>query len=276
MLKTVFNVSKMDCPSEEKLIRMALNGEETIKFLEFDLSGRLLTAFHQTDPETILQKLKPLNFGATMLSNQPLTEAEARLIERDNGRLEGREAEEAKVLKVLLAINAGMFLFEIVLGFIAQSTGLIADAMDMFADAAVYGVSLFAVGKALAIQRKAARLSGFAQMILATVALIEIGRRFYYGSEPESSLMMIVSFIALLANVICLILISRHRDSGVHMKASAIFSANDVIANAGVISAGFLVYIFDSSIPDLLIGLLISAVVFRGSISIMKIARDSA
>jgi Co/Zn/Cd efflux system component len=60
------------------------------------------------------------------------------------------------------------------------------------------------------------------------------------------------------------------------MQASLIFSANDVIANLGVILAGFLVAIFKSPVPDLLIGLVIAVVVFRGSVSILKISRPGA
>jgi cation diffusion facilitator family transporter len=169
-----------------------------------------------------------------------------------------------------------MFFVEIVWGLMAQSTGLIADAMDMFADAAVYGISLYAVGKAVSMQRKAARFSGYAQLGLALFALAEVIRRFVFGSEPEPGFMMIVSLIALIVNVVCLLLITKHRSGGVHMKASAIFSANDVVANCGVILAGALVSWTGSRIPDLAIGFIIATVVFRGAISILKISSEKS
>ncbi len=177
-----------------------------------------------------------------------------------------------KVLKILLGINALLFVVEITLGFVAQSAGLIADSMDTFADAAVYGGSLLAVGRYIRLQRKAARVSGYMQMALAAFALFEVARRFVFGSDPEPGYMMGVAFLALIANVICLWLISKHRDGGVHMKAGLIFSANDVIANAGVILAGLLVSIFGSPIPDFVIGLIIAVVVFRGSLAILKVS----
>ena len=274
--KSTFKVPKMDCPSEEKLIRMALSSQPGISHLSFDLQGRMLTAFHDTDEKAILQKLEPLNFGALHVETNELNEVEENLLNLEKAKAQGNEGAEAKVLKILLAINASMFVFEIILGFIAQSTGLIADAMDMFADAAVYGVSLYAVGKALSLQRKSARMSGYAQMALAAFALFEVTRRFLVGSDPEPSFMMWVSLIALIANVTCLVLINRHRSSGVHMKASAIFSANDVLANIGVIIAGFLVSTFKSPLPDLIIGFFISGIVFRGSLAILKISKESA
>ena len=271
--RTKFKVPKMDCPSEEKLIRMALSTQAGISHLHFDLAGRELTAFHETDENEILKKLEPLNFGAVFVETKELSEVEENLLQLEKAKTEGRESAEAKVLKILLVINAVMFFFEIILGFIAQSTGLIADSMDMFADAAVYGVSLYAVGKSVLLQHKAARMSGYMQMLLAAFALFEVFRRFIFGSDPEPSFMIWVSLVALIANVTCLILISRHREGGVHMKASQIFSANDVVANSGVLLAGILVTATSSRIPDLVIGLIIAIVVFRGSIAILKISK---
>lgn len=270
-----FNISKMDCPSEEKLIRMALSGLNGIVHLQFDLNGRTLSAFHEIDEKEILKKIEPLNFGAVHIDTSELTEIEENLLQLEKAKVAGSESSEANVLKILLGINAVMFVFEIILGFLAQSTGLIADSMDMFADAAVYGVSLYAVGKSLQLQHKAARMSGYMQMILAAFALIEVIRRFVSGSDPEPRFMIWVSLIALTANVICLILISRHRDGGVHMKASQIFSANDVIANIGVLIAGVLVTTTKSRLPDLIIGFLIAIIVFRGAIAILKISKIS-
>lgn len=273
MKRSKFSIPKMDCPSEEKLIRMALSSQVGISHLQFDLAGRALTAFHDADEKEILKKLEPLYFGAVHVDTSELSEVEENLLQLEKAKAEGKEKSEAKILKILLVINAVMFVFEIILGFIAQSTGLIADSMDMFADAAVYGVSLYAVGKSILLQHKAARLSGYMQMFLAAFALIEVIRRFIFGSDPESSYMMWVSLVALIANVICLVLVSRHRDSGVHMKASQIFSANDVVANIGVLIAGVLVTATNSRWPDLVIGFLIAIVVFRGAIAILKISK---
>jgi Co/Zn/Cd efflux system component len=126
---------------------------------------------------------------------------------------------------MLLAINGIMFFIELALGLFAESTGLIADSLDMFADAAVYGLALYAVGRAAAMKAQAAHLAGWLQLLLAVGALSEVVRRFFFGSDPESGLMMGVGLVALIANVTCLILISKKRDRGAHMTASYIFSA---------------------------------------------------
>jgi len=93
---------------------------------------------------------------------------------------------------------------------------------------------------------------------------LEVVRRFIFGSEPESLLMMGVGLVALVANVGCLLLISKHRNGGAHMRASWIFSANDVLANLGVIVAGLLVMLTGSPYPDLAIGFAVGLLVLNG------------
>lgn len=188
--------------------------------------------------------------------------------------MEARNAEERKTLIIVLGINAFMFVFEFALGLMAESTGLIADSMDMFADASVYLVSLYAVGRSASLKTSAAKFSGAIQIALALLVLADVLRRFVLGSEPASALMMGVGLIALIANSICLSLISKHRDGGVHMRASVIFSKSDVIANIGVILSGALVWALDSRYPDLVIGLIIALVVLRGGIHILKDAAE--
>src|SRR5690606_31026716 len=97
--------------------------------------------------------------------------------------------------------------------------------------------------------------------------------KFYFGSEPLSSYMIVISLIALAANLFCLVLIHKHKDGEIHMKASWIFSANDVVVNTGVIISGMLVYFLESNIPDLIIGGLVSFVVIKGGISIIRMAK---
>ena len=104
--------------------------------------------------------------------------------------------------------------------------------------------------------------------------LADILRRSVVGSEPVSSLMMGMGFVALIANVICLIIIRKQKSGEVHVRASWIFSANDVIANMGVILAGLMVFAFDSRWPDLIIGFIVSIIVLRGAILILKDAKQ--
>jgi len=187
-----------------------------------------------------------------------------------------RNHAERKVLIAVLAINVSMFVVEFVLGWLGQSTGLIADSLDMLADASVYAMSLYAVGKAASAKQNAARLSGWLQIALAGLVLIDVLRRAVLGSEPLGGWMIGVALVALAANVACLWLIRKHRDGEVHMRAAWIFSANDVIANSGVILAGVLVMATGSRWPDLVIGGIVAAVVLRGGIRILREAGKEA
>ncbi|WP_373093005.1 cation transporter, partial [Zhongshania sp.] len=171
----------------------------------------------------------------------------------------------------LLAINFVMFGVEIVAGIWAQSAGLIADSLDMLADASVYGVALYAVGRSASLKLTAARATGWLQLALGIGVLIEVIRRFAYGSEPQSLFMIGVGVMALAANILCLYLLASKKDSGVHMTATWICSSNDVIANAGVILAGILVMLTHSPYPDLVIGLIITVVVLNGSRRILSL-----
>lgn len=181
--------------------------------------------------------------------------------------------QQSRVLVTLLAINAVMFVVEVITGIIADSTGLIADSLDMLADAVVYGIGLYAVGRSTTDRIRAAFASGYFQLALALIVALDVGRRAVFGSDPEPSYMVVVGLIALAANIVCLNLISKHRDGGVHMRASWIFSKNDVIANVGVIAGGGLVYVSGMRWPDLVVGIAIAYVVFRGALAIIHDAR---
>ncbi len=254
----------MDCPSEIKMIEGLMENLDPSAKMVFDLESRTVQFYHSVDKDQILDSLKAISLPGDLISSQEVL---------DHDIPDIAPSVEAKTLKYLLGINFTMFVVEIILGFYAESTGLLADGLDMLADSFVYGLSLYAVGKSIAMKHKAAYFSGIMQISLGLLCLVEVGRKFYFGSEPLSNYMIVVSVIALIANLWCLILIHKHKDGEVHMKASWIFSANDVIVNTGVIFSGALVYFLKSNVPDLIIGGIVSLVVIRGGISIMKLSK---
>jgi len=263
-----FNVPKMDCPSEEQMIRMVLDDIKPRIALDIDIPKRQVLVFHQEITDEIQEKLESLEYGALLIKTSAMNASE---YEQSIASSASSDAKESRILKWLLLINGTMFFIELFVGWYAQSAGLIADSVDMFADAAVYSLALYAVGRSAHLKHRAAHISGWLQLLLALGVLAEVLRRFIYGSDPVSTLMMVFGFIALIANVICLALIFKSKDSGAHMKASWIFSANDVIANVGVILAGFLVALTGSAYPDLIIGILISIIVLNGARRILQI-----
>ncbi len=264
---SLFSIPKMDCPAEERLIRLALEGAAGLAALELDLRQRELRVLHDGPVDDIAIRLGRLGLGARLVS----TVATAPTDRVASAPDAARGADEARVLGWLLAINAVMFVLEIGAGWLAQSTGLIADSLDMLADAAVYGLALYAVGRAAGHQVRAAHLSGWLQLAVALGAMAEVARRLVFGSEPEPPLMIGVAAAALAANLACVWLLARHRDRGAHMKASWIFSTNDVLANLGVIVAGMLVAWTGANTPDLVVGAVISVLVLNGARRILKL-----
>jgi hypothetical protein len=115
----------MDCPSEERIIRMKLE-DASVKEMIFDIPRRLLVVHHDSNPKDILDKLVPLNFGTTLLSTSHSDKISFETLDMKG---------EARVLKVLLGINASMFVVELYCGLAADSLGLISDSIDMLADA---------------------------------------------------------------------------------------------------------------------------------------------
>ena len=262
MKRTLLAIPKMDCPSEERLIRMALDGLDGVEGLQCDLQARTLSVTHRGESGPLLARLEPLGLGARVVESAEAGPAEAAVPET---------RDEAGTLRILLGINATLFLVEIVAGWLAQSTGLIADSLDMLADAFVYGLGLYAVGRSSRTKLRAAHASGVLQALLAAGVFVDVARRWVVGSTPEPPAMIGISALALAGNVACLLLLAGHRHGGAHMKASWIFSTNDVLANLGVMAAGALVATTGSRLPDLVIGTLVAALVLLGAVRILRL-----
>lgn len=179
-------------------------------------------------------------------------------------------AKQRQLLLILLSLNAAMFVVEGGFGLVADSAGLLADSLDMLADATVYGIALYAVGRAAYFKARAALLSGFCQLLLALVLIGDIYRRAFWDSEPIGALMIATALMAAVVNLICVILLSQHRDGGIHLKASYLFSVSDLLVNLSVVASGVLVSWLGASWPDLLIGLLIACVVASTGLRIVR------
>lgn len=254
----------MDCPSEENLIRMKLDGIPGIANLDFDIPNRKLTVFHTGEIDQIEKLVLELNLGGKKISTEQTDQT--KFIEN---------ASQKKLLWTVLGINFAFFLIEITTGIISKSMGLVADSLDMLADSFVYGISLFAVGGTLTRKKRIAKLAGYFQITLALVGFVEVLRRFF-GAEklPDFSTMIIVSMFALIANGICLYILQKSKSKeDAHMKASMIFTSNDVIINLGVILAGLLVHWLNSSKPDLIIGTIVFVLVIQGAFRILKLSK---
>lgn len=190
--------------------------------------------------------------------------------------LDAADRAQRRVLRWVLAINVAQAVVVGVIGVFADSTGLLGAGLDNLADAAVYGVSLYAVGHTLAAKARAARLSGTFLILLGLGLLVEVVRRFVAGAEPVGIVMIATALANAATNLIVLRLLHNHREEGVHMKASWIFTGNDMAANAGIVLSGLLVMWLHSPIPDLVIGVIVAGIAIKGGWEILRHARETA
>ena len=254
----------MDCPSEENLIRMKLDNISSIAHLEFDIPNRKLIVFHNEGSDQIEKSILELNLGGKKISTE--------LIE---GTQFEEKTDQKKLLWTVLAINFAFFIIEMTTGYFSKSMGLVADSLDMLADSFVYGISLLAVGGTITKKKRIAKLAGYFQIALALIGFGEVLRRFF-GDDPlpDFSIMILVSVMALIANGICLYILQKSKSKEeAHMKASMIFTSNDVIINAGVIVAGLMVHWLSSNKPDLIVGTIVFALVMQGAFRILKLGK---
>lgn len=188
---------------------------------------------------------------------------------------EARNARDRRILTVALALNATMAAAGGVLGWLGHSTGLLADALDMLADASAYAIGLAAIGRGARFKANAAWVSGIALLMLGIGVLVEVMQRFEGTAEPHSGIMMVAATVSLLVNLSVLRMLAPMREGEVHLRATWLFTRVDVIANIGVIVAGALVAMLHSRYPDLVIGTLIGLYVVKEAIEILREARSA-
>ena len=262
MQKSTFHVQKMDCSSEEQLVKMKLQDISGVQRIAFNIPTRHVDVYHAGDSNLIEQALATLNLDSKLLVTK-----EESFVDSDTGQ-------EKKVLVIVLLINAAFFVIELSTGIIANSMGLIGDSLDMLADVIVYGLSLYAVGHSLLAKKKVAKYAGYLQALLAIFGFVEVIRRFLgFGDVPIFQLMIGISVLALAGNVASLLLLYRVNNKEAHIRASWICTSNDVLVNVGVILAGVLVYLTDSNLPDLIIGSIVFSLVARGAYRILKLSK---
>lgn len=196
-------------------------------------------------------------------------------IEESEIALDARDHAQRKTLIQVLLINLGQAIVIGITGLLAHSTGLMGAALDNLADGLVYAVSVYAVGRTVAAKARAARLSALFLFTLSFGLLVEVLRRFLSGGEPAGMIMIIAAIFNALTNLYCLRLLRSHRQEGVHLQASWVFTTNDMYSNAGIALSGLAVMYFRSPVPDLLIGLVVVVIAFMGGREILEQAREA-
>ncbi len=183
---------------------------------------------------------------------------------------------EQRVLGIALWLNVALAAALLVAGVIADSSGLIANALDNTSDVAVYTISYYAVSRGTRWKTRAADLSGVMLIALSAGVLLDVARRFTFGAEPVGVVIVAMTLAAAIINIVCLRLLEGLRHQDVNLRAAWTFSINDLVSNLGVLVAGVLVAWLDQPWPDFVVGLAIAVVAAKGGLEILSDARQSA
>jgi cation diffusion facilitator family transporter len=175
-----------------------------------------------------------------------------------------------RVLWIVLAINAVMFVVEGWAGLLAHSTSLLADALDMLGDAMVYGFSLFVLARSGRWQAGAALSKGGFMLVFGLGVLGEGIHKAIHPVVPAAETMGMVGGIALAANVICFGLLYRHRADNLNMSSTWLCARNDLIANVGLLLAAGATYVLASRWPDIVVGCIIAALFLRSAFGVLS------
>lgn len=179
-------------------------------------------------------------------------------------------ASHGRVLKIVLVVNAVMFLLELLAGLAAHSTSLLADASDMLGDALVYGFSLYVLTRNAIWQARAALLKGLFMLAFGLGVAAEAIHKTLHPVLPHGETIGLIGLIALAANTGCFLLLYRHRADNLNMSSVWLCSRNDLFANTGVILAGIAVIYTQSRWPDIIVGGIIAALFLKSAVSVLR------
>lgn len=176
---------------------------------------------------------------------------------------------QGRVLKIVLLINAVMFVVEMTAGILANSTALLADSLDMLGDALVYGFSLYVINRSESWQATAALFKGLIMAAFGIFVFTEAISKIVMPVMPVAETIGVIGLLALGANLACLRLLWTHRGDNLNMQSVWLCSRNDIIANTGVLIAAAGVWLLQSRWPDILIGVVIAGIFLRSSVYVI-------
>ncbi len=174
-----------------------------------------------------------------------------------------------QVFTIVLAINLVMFFVELIYGITARSNALIADSLDMLGDTFVYGVTLYVLTKSLHARTKASFMKGIIMLLLGLYVIYETISKIINPIVPAGEIISIIGILALVANLICFLLLMKYKNGDLNVRSAWICSRNDVIGNISVIIAGLLVIYLGSMWPDIIVGFAMAVLVLQSSVQVI-------
>lgn len=188
----------------------------------------------------------------------------------NNVTFDGASPAYRRVLWIVIAINAVMFVVEMSAGAASGSKALQADALDFLGDTLTYGISLYVIGKSVRMRATAALMKGVSLALMGIGVLgWTIYQTFVLG-VPDAMVMSGVAFLAFAANVASALLLLKFRDGDSNVRSVWLCSRNDAIGNLAVIAAAGVVVLTGSAWPDLIVAAAMAALFLQSSMKIIR------
>ena len=188
--------------------------------------------------------------------------------------LEALQQRQRGTLRVVLLINAVMFVVIVAAALYGKSNALLADSLDNLGDALTYALSLFAVSRGAVVKARVALFKGWLILLAAGLVAVHIIYRLVVPGVPLFEVMGLFSLLGLLANSVCLYLLWRHRHEDVNMSSVWECSRNDIVSNLSVFVAAGAVWLTGSGWPDVLVACALVWFLFRSALRVIASARS--
>jgi Co/Zn/Cd efflux system component len=182
------------------------------------------------------------------------------------------QAGQRRVLRIVLAINITTCVMVVGAAFYSGSSSLLSGGLDNFGDALTYALSLAVVGGTLADKSRVAFVKG--ALILA--AAIAVAVRIVWGvatlSVPLVEVMSVACLLNLIANIVCLRLLTPYRHGDVNLASAWECSRNDVFEGLSVFVAAAGVWLFASPWPDLIVAAILLILFASSAVRVFRAA----
>lgn len=185
-------------------------------------------------------------------------------------KFDGMSAEYRRALWLVIAINGGMFLVELMAGALAGSQALQADALDFLGDTLTYGISLAVIGMSLRVRATAALLKGMSLAVMGLWVLGATAYRVLVSGLPDAAIMGGIGFAALVANLASVLILMRYKDGDANVRSVWLCSRNDAIGNLAVMGAAVGVALSGTAWPDLVVAALMAGLFLWSAMAIIR------
>lgn len=191
-----------------------------------------------------------------------------------NKNFDGMSQQYRRILWGVIAINAIMFVVEMLAGIGGQSQALQADALDFLGDSLTYGLSLWVIGKSISLRSNVALFKGYSLVFMALLVFAGTIYRLFIVNEPNALTMGSVAIAALLANLWSVWLLRKYKDGDANVRSVWLCSRNDAIGNLVILFAASGVWFTQQAWIDLVVAAFLALLFLNSAWKIVKQANE--